>query len=299
MKLFILKILTIFLSFTLVNAETNFFKEFENEVVEGYEIYYEIVDEGNITDNYELKIYEGINNGYPSYAIAFKSSKDYKMLIEIDEQLYELPKNENGYTCGYAIKSTSIMFIEIVDSKGNEVLFNGTKKLNKIHITEDDFKYINGNNQKLEFTNLTIYKHKLSFYNIVMFSALSLIVVCSAGILVLVIRRKGMFNKAVRAQGVLNLEELINEAKQKKEEDIWEGYKPVIDADSDDIIEEEALEEYIDLNAYLVDKGYLLDYSLFSEDEKNKLMIELMMLKDSKKISEDTYYEETYKLWKK
>ena len=297
MKLFIFKMLTIFLSFTFISAKTNFFDEFTSKVVNGYEVYYEIVDEENVTDNFELKIFEGVNNGYPSYAIAFLSNKDYKLIIEIEEAFYELPKSNDGY-CAYAIKSTSIMFLKIVDSKGNEVQFNGTRKLNKIHITDNEFKYINGENQKLEFTNLSVYKQSIPFFYIALLSSLTLILVCGAGILVLFIRRKGMFNKDVRAQGILNLEDLINQAKQKIEEDVWEGYKPVIDVEPEDITEEK-VNEYIDLNTYLVDKGYLLDYSLLSEEEKNNLMIELMMLKDSKKISEDTYYEETYKLWKK
>lgn len=298
MKFYIFKILTVLLSFTLLNSNINFFKDFEEKVKDGYELYYEIVDDNNITDKFQLKIYEGINNGYPSYAIAFTSNAGYKLLLEIDEQLYELPEN-NNYIFGYAIKSKSIMFIKIIDSSGNEVTFNGTKKLNKIHILEEDFKYISGNNQKLEFTNLTIYKHKILLYEVFMFSALSLIVICGTGILILFIRRKGMFNKEVRAQGILDLEELINQAKQKTEEDIWDDYKPIIDVESGDVIEVKNETEYINLHEYLANKGYLLDYYLLSEEEKNNLMVELMMLKNNKMISEDTYYEETYRLWKK
>lgn len=299
MKLFIFKILTIFLSFTVINTENNFFEEFEKEVIDGYELYYEIVDDGNVNDKFELKLYEGINNGHPSYAIAFKSSSNYKLLIEIDESLYELPKNDDGYYYGYAIKSTSIMFLKIIDSKGNEVAFNGTRKLNKIYISSEDFKYNNGNNGKLEFTTLSVYKYSIPFYNIVVMTSLSLITICGLAILILFIRRKGMFNKKVRADGILNLEDLINEAKQKAEEDMLEGYEPVIEVEAEVVAEKEFVDEYIDLPTYLADKGYLLDYSLLSEEEKNKLMIELMMLKNSNKISEDTYYEETYKLWKK
>lgn len=301
MKLFIFKVLTIFLSFTLLGTENNFFSDFENEVINGYDKYYEIIDEGNITDSFELKIFEGINKGQASYAIAFKSSKDYRLLIEIDEQLYELPKNEEGYYYGYAIKSTSIMFLEIIDSKGNDVPFDGTIKLNKIHISNDDLKYNNGNNKGLEFTNLVTFKYTIPFFSIVVICSLSLIFVCALGILILFIRRRGMFNKNVRAQGILNLEDLISEAKKKTEENLWDGYTEVIaeEIDEEENVQENTVDELFDLEVYLLDKGYLLDYSLLSEEEKNNLMVELMMLKNSNKISEDTYYEETYKLWKK
>lgn len=50
---------------------------------------------------------------------------------------------------------------------------------------------------------------------------------------------------------------------------------------------------------YLSSKGFNLDYSSLNDEEKNKIMLELMMLKDNHKITQDEYLMETYELWKK
>ncbi len=301
MKLLLFKILSICLSFTLLNSGSNFFEEFENNIINGYEQYLEIVDENNSNDKFTLKIYQGINDGYESYAIVFKSVENdkYQIILNIDEQYYELSKNDEGYQYAYAIKSTSIIFIKIIDEKGTEVEFNGTRKLNKFTIEEGDLRYQNGNNQKKEFTSLNVYKKTIPFFTAILISSVSIIVMCGAGVLILFIRRKGMFNKKVRSEGIINIADLINQAKEKEEIDILADYKPVETIENNEEIVIEEKEEYIDLNAYLNDKGYLLDYSLLSEEEKNKLMVELMILKNSGKISEDTYNKETCKLWKK
>ena len=58
-------------------------------------------------------------------------------------------------------------------------------------------------------------------------------------------------------------------------------------------------EQIEDIKAYLQSLGYITDYKLLSEEEKNKIMLELMRLKDTEQITLKKYYEETYQLWKK
>ena len=49
----------------------------------------------------------------------------------------------------------------------------------------------------------------------------------------------------------------------------------------------------------LREKGYITNYASLSEEEKNRVMLELIKLKNEKRISQDRYYEETGELWKK
>ena len=62
---------------------------------------------------------------------------------------------------------------------------------------------------------------------------------------------------------------------------------------------EEKIEEVVDIKAYLREKGYITNYASLSEEEKNRVMLELIKLKNEKRISQDRYYEETGELWKK
>ena len=45
-------------------------------------------------------------------------------------------------------------------------------------------------------------------------------------------------------------------------------------------------------------KGYRTDYENLSLDQKNEVMVGLMILKNTKQIDDDTYYKEVAKLWK-
>ena len=53
------------------------------------------------------------------------------------------------------------------------------------------------------------------------------------------------------------------------------------------------------LESYLQEKGYGLDYTLMTEEEKNQVMVLLMTLKYNGTINEFQYKNEVIKLWKK
>ena len=50
---------------------------------------------------------------------------------------------------------------------------------------------------------------------------------------------------------------------------------------------------------YLEKQGFNTNYSILTEEEKNKVMIELIKLKNNNQISINDYYDETVLLWKK
>ena len=114
--------------------------------------------------------------------------------------------------------------------------------------------------------------------------------------------KKGLFDKNKRKQGVLDIKSILEaETEDSASEDIFENCE-VLSVKEDEITDqtiEEPKEQIEDIKAYLQALGYVTDYNLLSEDEKNKIMLELMHLKDTEQISLKKYYEETYQLWKK
>ena len=301
MKLF-LNLLVFFLSFTTLSVRDDFLSEFMGKVEDGYQVYEVLENPNNTNEYYSVKIVKGIYNNEPCYGVAFacENAGEYQLIIEKQDALYQLEKNDRGDGSCIAIKADSHIKIYVVDKDGREQSFSGDTILKRFDekYFENNTNAITGKGNGKVFSKLSTYSVKIPYLYAFIYSACLIIVICLIVMIVIMVRKKGMFNKKVRAEGIVNIEELIEDAKQKEEVDLWEGYKP----NKEEIVIEAVLDSedtYIDLSEYLKSKGYKLDYSTLSEEEKNNLMIELMMLKNTKKISEDTYYEETYKLWKK
>ena len=80
--------------------------------------------------------------------------------------------------------------------------------------------------------------------------------------------------------------------------DVSDTIIPVINPNKRDE-DENVTSKIEDIKAYLQDQGFVIDYSILDEEEKNKIMMELIKLKNDGSISLDAYYKETYELWKK
>ena len=137
---------------------------------------------------------------------------------------------------------------------------------------------------------------------------------CALVIFIYYKRRQGLFNQEIRSQNVFNFREFISSnfevpgtSSQSYEETDFE----VIEEDDEEETSSSFFDEHyswareeeertdFDINSYLQDKGFITDYSILSEEEKNLIMLELMLLRDKKQITRDEYLEETAKLWKK
>ncbi len=158
-------------------------------------------------------------------------------------------------------------------------------------------------------------------YTNLIFIVVALAIVVSCGIIILVFwkSKKGMFNERLRKEDTFDFKEFLN---QNFDENIQEP--DTIDLDEDefsvekeeDLKQDESLDKqpknvyeksYKDIEEeksgfsisdYLRDKGLITDYKIASEEEKQSIMLELMRLRDEKKITNDEYLEEAYKLWK-
>ena len=258
-------------------------ENFMNKINNAYEQYEEIDSYSN--SEYNLVIVRGINNQTPCYGICFTSveAQKYYLVVKIDGQRMTLETDSRKDSLAYAIKAASEISIEIYDKDGNLQSYEKSlPKFSKSDLTNT----VKGENQGIKESTLTIYAKKSPFLLAFIIVLSSIILVSGVLILILFILRKGMFNKATRKSGVINIRDLVNEQtfdnpkenyfenmdqNQTKDDSINEDEKPTSSNKPSTKIK--------DIKAYLQDKGFVTDYRLLSEEEKNKIMIELIKLK--------------------
>lgn len=299
-----------------INLDTvslsNYEEEFVDLVDSGYE-YYEQFDE-YMTDEYSLLIYKGLYNDKPSYAVQLssKTPNAYYVLVDINDMSYKLPFDDNGNSKAIAIESVYNIHLNIYNKDDKKQDYN----INLGRFVKDQFDVTTaakGKAEGKEFTSLQPYVPKFSFFDTFMIILSSVIVISLILILFLFIKKKGMFNKEKRAEGIVSIKEILRkETDDLVDTDYLKDYNPNTNMYESAEFDEEVAnkvevdsriktneEQIKDIKAYLQDLGYVTEYSALSEDEKNNIMIELMKLKEQGKISLDDYYEESAELWKK
>lgn len=294
---YLLILLTSFLS----NVSTFNYQKFNDDINNGYYSYYEFA---NIKEeHYDLIVYKGICNDKPSYGILFNTDTDYILVIEKDETLYSLNKNDEfGYYEALCIEADMDLYLRIYNGNGDSFKIEGLEhsKLNKFSkdTLENTPLFIGLNNCK-EFTTLNTYALKIPNYIVIILIISFVIGAAITWLAVMAILKKGKFNEKLRKQlddDIIKANEMYEETFIVNEEDN--------DLDNNESSNREESKHYyeddieFDINSYLLEHGYKSDYSLFTKEEKEKLTIELMKLKEDKKISEDDYYGEVYKIWK-
>ena len=313
-KLMILLMLNIIpLSINLENINVSTFEEsFINQVDNDYE-YYEQFDEYSNSE-YSLIVFKGIFNNKPSYAVklSMDNPKAYYVLLEANDASYKVPFDDYGNSTAIAIESVYNIHLSIYNKDDKKEDYN----VNLGRFVKDQFDLTNastGKGEGKEFTSLTAYIPKVSFFDTFIIVLSSVIVISLVLLLFLFIKKKGMFNKEKRTEGIVSIKEILRkETNDIVDTDYLKDYNPnttiyenaVFDETVDNKVEVDSriitIEDQIkDIKAYLQDLGYVTEYSALSEDEKNNIMIELMKLKEQGKISLDDYYEESAELWKK
>lgn len=262
---------------------------FMKQIDKAYSIY-ELSDKSEYNEKYELTIIQGFNKQAPSYGIYFssKEAKEYYPVLTIEGTRYTLMENDNLDYYAYSITGNIEITIDIY--KDDKVVDEGIH-LNKLIIT-DIKNPIEGKANGIEESLLQIYRTKIPFLVIFLVVLSSIILLSGIGIIILFVTKKGFFARDARKTGIIEMRQILNEQsfeETKKEEDYFAELVP----------EEPKQQEITDIKNYLQDKGFITNYDLLSEEEKNKIMIELINLKNNGLISMDTYYEETCELWKK
>ena len=254
---------------------------------QAYNVVYQAYDE-----DYEICIINGVMNGYQSYGVYFYSNtKNYKLVAQSEDEIYAFPTVNGEMVWCLAIDYDNPVTISVLDKK-HDILYT------KATLVEENFNNIitPGSGNGVEFSQLNCISRK---YNnqIIFYVVLAVIIsVCLTTILILRITHSGIFSKANRSAHSFNMKEFLENT-----DDETDPYDPLSNITLIENVEEEKIEteNKMDVKKYLLDKGYIIDYKSLSEDEKNKIMVELMVLKNEGKISEEDYKKETIELWKK
>lgn len=291
-------------------ANDNNFDEDVHKAYEIYEQYYTSV----ANDNFHLRIVRGKVNEKLCYGICFTNAyaKTYCIeLVDEDGVKYTLSQDKRGDINAVAIDEISKAYTINVYKDSEKI--NLFLKAELVPFTEEDLSNSNivslnyGENQGCKFSNLKVIKtFSLNFSQTFLLITGGITLVCIIIIVVFYKREKGMFNKEKRKEGVFNFKEFLNtdyEETPKSEFDIIDLEPSKEDGEEEKEIYEKRIsyeEERTNfpLKEYLQDKGFITDYKIAQEEEKQKIMLELMKLRDDKKISEDEYLEEAYRLWK-
>ena len=299
--------------------------KFLDEVEKKYQFYQ--IEETIEFEEFSLVIVKGIYNNSSCYGISFvpSESNTYTLVLETADSSFELPKDGSGFTA-IAIKA-DITYALLVYDKNNTKVDMKSITLSKYDVADFDMTgALPGNNQGGNLTNLVVHKMTLRFLPVLLITFAVLIGVVGITILILFIMKKGFFNKDKRKEGVISMRDIyeadtndldndgisFDELDEDQElEDSFE-YKggslkteestiiPVINPNKQrDDDEADDVNQITDIKTYLHDQGFITTYDVLEEDEKNKIMMELIKLKNEGKISMDAYYKETYELWKK
>lgn len=264
-------------------------EQFMEEIDRNYGYYMQVENASN--DYFSMIVVKGIYNDKASYGISFTSTKqaEYYLLIKTSGYTYKLITDSNQDSSAIAIDATFNIELFVYDK--DDRLQSYTKELESFKNNEvDTSSYIKGSNEGREFSALKLYSPKSNYYEAIIYVILSVICLSVIILTILFVKKKGMFDKQKRKEGVINMRELVEEETRDTENnDYVEIVKEV----------EEKNEMVSDIKAYLRDLGYITEYAILSEEDKNRIMLELIKLKNSNKINVDKYYEETYELWKK
>lgn len=280
------------------NAQEYFFQTVEDE----YKYFMQSTELSYYNDDLDIVIVQGIYGDVPSYGVSFYS-EDYIVALKTVDGFYTLPQVSKVSAMVIAVKADVTYEVVVYSQNGEE--YQLPKRIILKKFIEEDLNFDileQGNNNFKPFVKLNVYTFRLPFFKVLIIVFSSVIAVSLLGILLMFIFKKGLFDKNKRKQGVLDIKSILEaETEDSASEDIFENCE-VLSVKEDEITDqtiEEPKEQIGDIKAYLQALGYVTDYNLLSEDEKNKIMLELMHLKDTEQISLKKYYEETYQLWKK
>lgn len=263
--------------------------EFMEEVNTRYESYR--VYQSNDNDIFSLTIVQGIYNGKPTYGLCFTTERKYKVILLTNGVAYSLNEKliDNAQTA-IAFRVDSILSIDIVDEKNNRIEIENLTPFTKVSFEKNE-DIITGENKGGSLSQVSIYSQKYNFITVTIIILVAVIAITGILILIFYLKRRGIFSKDKMNENVINMRELLKED-TKDHVETNEYFK------NEETIEDK-VEEVTDIKAYLRDKGFITNYTSLSEEEKNRVMLELIKLKNEKRISQDRYYEETSELWKK
>lgn len=286
MKILLLVLTAFVMPISYAIRGTDFYVD---KINSAYEEYVVSVDESN--DNYTLCIVTGIANEKPAYGIFYETSQNNLMLVcQMQNEIYEYETSTDGSIWLIGVEYTY---------EANIILYNKTDKTstNKLIVNDEVFeqKMIKGLNSGCEFSKVKSLNDQFITQTVIYIVLGIVITTCIVILSVFRVTHSGLFSKQKRQRTTtFNMKEFLQEIPEE-----LDPYDPIKEVEVEEFKEDAVDVVTISPKEYLQEKGYIVDYSLLSEDEKNKIMVELMILKNEGKIKEEEYKKETVELWKK
>ena len=280
-------------------------EEFDETCQNGYEEYY-VMDEQDL-DAYSIKIVIGHIDENVSHSLMFVSNnaKEYSVAIQYEdsEEYYYPNTNSRGDILLYNIPCDKSVEIIVLKSDVKTTSYTLTK-MNYTLFQETFTNLLTGLGNGLpkysvnDEGNSMIYILSLVFSIIIIISIITILVVYT--------KKKGLFNKKTFDERFEKEHEMRNqinqviknirnnievEAEEVKEDSFEQQPKQVYEKPKYDFEEER------NISLLLQEKGFNTDYKEMETEDKNKVMLELMRMRDYKEITIEEYRSEVIKLW--
>ena len=297
------KVLLFFLSFILISSiQTTRKDTFMSEVKNGYAQYEVLMDSDN--DDYSICIIRGINKNRSSFGVYFKSACKDEYYVTVQDgssgTRFKTDKNDEVY---YPAISYSVNLLISIYDCDNKLIEEVTVKT----ISQATFTGEVGANQGISFNSPKGVGGVSQPFIIVYMVGAGIIALCAIIIILLKVNHKGMFNEDSRKEGIADfkeLEETYVNSELHEEEDLFRVEEEPAEEASQVYERTRDYEDEIDetrpsVKSVLEARGFRTDYANMSVEEKNKVMVELMMAREQKVINNDEYQHEIIELWKK
>jgi hypothetical protein len=283
------------------------------------EAYTEYIEEKHENPNYDygITLIKGLINNQVRYGFSFynENAKSYYIRVYYNGRLYQVDTDSRGdvQVVALNLQEGDVFSLVVFDSK-NSVKEALPEFENITIMTKEEFNALEvrktGQGKGVSLTRLRttiIFDSSIWIY----LGAFLIVAGCALIIFIYYKKRKGLFAPEMRSQNVFNFREFLStsfEMTEPQDDDYEETVAEEIPEQSDpdyvpvqhypwSRVEDES--SGFDIGGYLRNKGYITDYRLLGEEEKNKIMMELMYLRDQRLITKDEYLEETSRLWKK
>ena len=296
------KILMLFLSFFLLTTiQTTSRDKFLAEVKNGYKAY-EVVSNHD-GDDYVLCVVRGVNKNKASVGLYFHSvcEDEYYCTISEESHEYKIDPDKNKEVYYPAMSYTVNLTINVYNCDKELV---DTVLVNRLYVAS--FVGEEGGNAGIGFKGL---KNNLPHSFIAIYIiGIGIIALSAIVIIIFKINKKGMFSEDARKEGLEDLHHLeetyVNE--ELNDEDIYDvsseekedtSHEQVYERTRD--YDEELEEDRPSVKSVLTERGFNTDYTNMSVEDKNKVMVELMMMREQRIINNDEYQREIIELWKK
>lgn len=306
-----MKLLTFFLTLTFTTFFANVsLEDFQEDVANTYFAYEFKLDEHN--GYFSMVIVRGIHDDKFSYGVYFYNQTANSLILSIqqNERYYELKSDNRGdiAVTAFVPKASEYISFIVTDNQGRSYYQIDLQNIPKENVLlKSDILF--GANNPGAIQNLSRVR---SFELVIaMIIALSgIIVLCFSVIIIWWATKKGMFKKEVREQDLFLFGKYYDKLPNREEDELVNSYFDKMDIEekqeSEESVfnkpyfsryEEDILENKYDVEEHLRSQGLSTSYQGITEEEKNRIMLELMKLRQSSDLSDVQYQEEVVKLW--